>query len=112
MNARILNRHAQTRLESLLESYPAVALLGPRQVGKTTLATRVGEARHAVYLDLELPSDLAKLAEPELYLSQYEDRLVIMDEVQRLPGLFAVLRGLIDQGRQRGLRSGRFLLLG
>ncbi|MEM6647893.1 MAG: ATP-binding protein [Bacteroidota bacterium] len=95
-----------------LADYPAVALLGPRQVGKTTLARLVGDERGAVYLDLESPADRAKLAEPELYLRGYADRLVILDEVHRVPELFQSLRGLIDQGRRDGRRTGRFLLLG
>ena len=66
----------------------------------------------SVYLDLEAASDRAKLADPMLYLSALGDRLVILDEVQRMPELFAALRGLIDAGRRQGQRSGRFLLLG
>ena len=65
-----------------------------------------------MYLDLESPSDRARLADPELYLSDHEERLVILDEVHRVPDLFQSLRGLIDRGRRRGRRAGRFLLLG
>ena len=91
---------------------PVVALLGSRQVGKTTLAKAldIGKARH--YLDLERPSDLAKLADPELYLSGFADQLVIIDEVQRAPELFPVLRSLVDQRRRAGEKAGHFLLLG
>lgn len=89
-----------------------MVLLGPRQVGKTTLARALADEGQSVYLDLESPSDRAKLAEPELYLGQLEDRLVVLDEIQRTPELFPALRGLIDQGRRRGKRTGRFLLLG
>ncbi|MFO1430084.1 MAG: ATP-binding protein [Candidatus Competibacteraceae bacterium] len=99
-------------LITLLSQHAAVGLLGPRQVGKTTLALAIAATRSAVYLDLEAPSDLAKLAEPELYLTMQEDKLVILDEIQRVPGLFQTLRGLIDHGRQRGHRNGRFLVLG
>ncbi|MCY4610097.1 MAG: AAA family ATPase, partial [Gammaproteobacteria bacterium] len=95
-----------------LEQFPAVALLGPRQAGKTTLAEQVAEERPSVYLDLEKAADRKKLADADLFLSGHEDRLVILDEVQRIPDLFQTLRGLIDQGRRRGLRAGRFLLLG
>src|SRR5690606_32965136 len=95
-----------------LAETPAVALIGPRQVGKTTLALEIAEARPSIYLDLESDADRAKLAEPELYLSEHEDKLVILDEVHRLPNLFQILRGLIDSGRRKGRRAGRFLLLG
>jgi uncharacterized protein len=95
-----------------LSQQPAVALLGPRQAGKTTLALAIGEERPSVYLDLESPQDREKLTDPVFYLSEHEDDLVILDEVQRMPELFAVLRGLIDQGRRRGKKAGRFLLLG
>lgn len=108
----MINRHIATELNELLDSYPAVALLGPRQVGKTTLAHAIGEQRPSIYLDLESDADRAKLSEPELYLADHENELVILDEVQRLPGLFQNLRGLIDRGRRKGRRAGRFLLLG
>jgi uncharacterized protein len=110
----MIQRSAKTRLVELLSRFPAVALLGPRQVGKTTLALGLtGEAGLSpLYLDLELPSDRAKLADPELYLSAHEDRLVILDEIHRLPGIFQTLRGLIDQRRRKGKRTGQFLLLG
>ena len=105
-------------LTTALTEAPAVALLGPRQVGKTTLALKVAESRPAVYLDLESEADRAKLSEPELYLSQHADKLVILDEIQRTPQLFQSLRGLIDAGRRRGQGqgknkgNGRFLVLG
>jgi hypothetical protein len=81
-------------------------------VGKTTLARSLDPGKPTHYLDLERPSDHAKLADPELYLSQRPGQLVILDEVQRLPGLFPVLRGLVDERRRAGERSGQFLLLG
>lgn len=99
-------------LRLALTESPAVALLGPRQVGKTTLALALGDELPSIYLDLESEADRAKLTEPELYLRQHEDKLVILDEIQRVPQLFQSLRGLIDAGRRRGRRSGRFLLLG
>ena len=108
----MIARRLLTHLHKLLAEYPAVALLGPRQVGKTTLAFEIADAEDAVYLDLESPADRARLTDPDLYLADYEDRLVILDEVHRLPGLFQSLRGLIDRGRRRGKRAGRFLLLG
>jgi len=91
---------------------PAVVLLGPRQVGKTTLALDVANHTQAIYLDLESEIDRAKLAQPELYLSDHLDKLVILDEIHRAPGLFPVLRGLIDQGRRNGRKFGQYLLLG
>jgi len=110
--ARMIERRIAATLGALLDSNPAVALLGPRQVGKTTLALDLHQQRPSIYLDLESDADLAKLAEPELFLAAHEDELVILDEVQRAPGLFKNLRGLIDRGRRRGRRTGRFLLLG
>ena len=95
-----------------LASYPAVALLGPRQAGKTTVAHELAQQSDNVYLDLESELDRAKLASPELYLAERLDRLVVLDEVHRVPGLFPVLRGLIDRARRSGRRSGLYLLLG
>ncbi len=100
-----------TLLKRLRQS-PAVALLGSRQVGKTTLAKALDLGKPVHYLDLERPSDLAKLADPELYLSGFADQLVILDEVQRLPDLFPVLRSLMDERRRAGEKAGHFLLLG
>lgn len=108
----MISRLLYPKLSEALANSPAVALLGPRQVGKTTLALEIGQTVNALYLDLESEQDLAKLAQPELYLADHQDRLVIIDEVHRLPGLFPVLRGLIDKGRRAGLRAGRYLLLG
>jgi hypothetical protein len=108
----MIPRRLLPTLTVALTEAPAVALLGPRQVGKTTLALEVAKGHPAVYLDLESEADRAKLSEPELYLSQHEDRLVILDEIQRTPQLFSSLRGLIDTGRRRGRGTGRFLVLG
>lgn len=108
----MIHRLLYSQLSEALAYSPAVALIGPRQVGKTTLALEVGRTVDALYLDLESERDLAKLAQPELYLADHQDKLVIIDEVHRLPGLFPVLRGLIDQGRRAGRRAGCYLLLG
>jgi len=108
----MIDRHLVPALADALAYSPAVALLGPRQVGKTTLALAVGKRLDALYLDLESEQDRAKLAQPELYLADHLDRLVILDEVHRAPGLFPVLRGLIDRSRRAGRREGLYLLLG
>lgn len=112
----MLLRRLSDHVVRALSRYPAVALLGPRQVGKTTLArTRIApavEGRPVEYLDLENPSDLAKLSDPAGYLRSRDDRLVIIDEVQRAPELFTVLRSLIDERIIDERRNGHFLLLG
>jgi uncharacterized protein len=108
----MISRLLTDTLLQRLDQSPAVALLGSRQVGKTTLARGMNLGKPIHYLDLERPSDLAKLADPELYLSGFGDQLVILDEVQRLPELFPVLRSLIDERRQAGEKTGHFLLLG
>lgn len=105
-------RHSHRTVRDALGRQAAVVLTGPRQVGKTTLALDVAEKSDALYLDLETRADRAKLADPALFLRSYEDRLVILDEVYRVPDLFSELRGLIDRGRRRGKRTGRFLILG
>lgn len=108
----MIDRRIAARVVERLSESPAVALLGPRQVGKTTLALEIGETVPSIYLDLESEADRAKLSDPELYLSRHQDKLVILDEVHRLPDLFQILRGLIDKGRRTGIKTGRFLLLG
>lgn len=108
----MIERHASRSLRKALGRQAAVALIGPRQVGKTTLALDIAGESGALYLDLEAGAERAKLADPALFLGSYEDRLVILDEVHRVPELFSELRGLIDRGRRRGRRTGRFLILG
>ncbi len=106
----MIKRLLEKRVEKSLMKYPVVGILGPRQVGKTTLAKMIKERmkKKVIYLDLELPSDLNKLQDPELYLSRFTDTLVIIDEIQRMPSLFPLLRALIDRKRV----AGRFLILG
>jgi predicted AAA+ superfamily ATPase len=99
-------------VKDALARQAAVALVGARQVGKTTLALDIAETTPSLYLDLESEAERRKLAEPADFLSRYEDKLVILDEIHKVPELFSTLRGLIDQGRRRGRRTGRFLLLG
>ena len=107
-----IERVRSVLLKERLNHFAAVVLLGPRQVGKTTLARLLGQTLNAAYLDLESPSDQARLSDPELYLQRQRGRLVILDEVQRIPELFGLLRGLIDANRLAGHRTGQFLLLG
>lgn len=110
--ARMFSRQILPQLTQEIQNSPAVALLGPRQSGKTTLALEAAKNIPHIYLDLESERDRAKLAQPELYLSDHLDKLVILDEVHRAPSLFPVLRGLIDQARRAGIRAGQYLLLG
>ena len=106
-------RQSQQKLTQLLQQFPAVGLLGPRQAGKTTLAfAQKTLDPNALYLDLELPSAQRQLDDPEAFLMAHAHQLVIMDEVQRMPELFGILRGVIDQRRRMGQASGQFLLLG
>lgn len=106
----MIKRALQETILDSLKTYPVVGILGSRQVGKTTIAKAIRDTARpdAIYLDLELPSDLNKLQDAELYLRQFENRLVIIDEIQRMPSLYPLLRALVDQNRV----GGRFLILG
>lgn len=106
----MIKRLIQQNILNSLKTYPVVGILGSRQVGKTTLAKAIKEitGKDAIYLDLELPSDTNKLQDAELYLRQFEKTLVILDEIQRMPSLFPLLRALVDLNRT----GGRFLILG
>ncbi|WP_298708866.1 ATP-binding protein [Chitinophaga sp.] len=110
----MIQRLAYNEVKQLLEEFPAVGLLGPRQVGKTTLAIEIAAAvrPETVYLDLESPSDLVKLNEAEQYFEINKGKLIILDEIQRVPELFQVLRGVIDRRKREGARTGQFLVLG
>ncbi len=108
----MLQRRLETTIKQALAENPAVALLGPRQVGKTTLALGIAKLMSAVYLDLENRLDLQKVKDIESFYADNSDKLIILDEVQRLPEIFAPLRGIIDQERRKGNKTGRFLFLG
>ena len=108
----MLRRQITEKLQATIAQVPAVVLLGARQVGKTTLAKSIAKSIDSIYLDLEAPEDLLKLSDPASFLSTHADKLVILDEIQRSPELFPVLRGLIDKNRDQGRVAGQFLLLG
>ena len=108
----MLRRSVSQSIEKALSRQAAVALIGPRQVGKTTLAHDIADSRPSIYLDLENIADRGKLENPDLFLEQHEDELVVLDEIHRAPELFGSLRGIIDRGRRKDKRTGRFLILG
>ena len=110
MDKIFLSRLAEKEILKLATYFPAVAIVGPRQVGKTSLVQnlRAKLLSPSLYLDLENPSDLIKLSDPSLFLEAYSDHTIILDEVQKLPSLFPELRGIIDRNR----KPGRFILLG
>lgn len=112
--ANIPRQIAQVVRQRLSQASPAVVLLGPRQVGKTTLARQIAAdwPQGALYLDMEMPSDRQRLSDAEAYLRAQSPKLVVVDEIHRVPELFTVLRGLIDERRASGQRFGHFLLLG
>lgn len=112
MRTPLIPRRIAQYIAALLEDFPAVGLLGPRQSGKTTLALAIAAERRAVYLDLESPDDRAKLVNPVEYFNDHAKELVILDEVHRLPELFQSLRGIIDRARRDRRGTGRMLLLG
>jgi hypothetical protein len=109
-----LQRHLETFVRDRLGNMPAVVLLGPRQVGKTTLARGIADTwpGGALYLDLERPADRRRLEDADAYLREQRGKLVVIDEIQRAPNLFEILRGIIDERRATGDRHGHFLLLG
>ncbi len=110
----MISRQFESTVRQKLLQTPAVVLLGPRQVGKTTLARAIAKdwPGGAVYLDLERPADRLRLEDADTYLRAQQGKLVILDEIHRAPGVFEVLRGIVDDNRQAGQRSGQFLLLG
>lgn len=108
----MIPRQARASINIALDREAAVALIGPRQVGKTTLALEIAKERPSIYLDLESRTDREKLNDPDAFLRLHTDKLVILDEIHRMPDLFDTLRSLIDEGRRTGQEYGRFLLLG
>ena len=108
----MIPRRALNDVRRALARQAATALLGPRQVGKTTLAHEIAGTTDSLYLDLQARADRAKLANPRYFLRRFQDRLVVLDEIHRAPELFPELRGLVDEGRRAGRRTGRFLILG
>ena len=110
----MLKRFLTRTLLEYLNNFPVVALIGPRQVGKTTLALHLRKemGKASIYLDLEKDSDLRKLKEAELYLTRFNNTLIILDEVQRKPDLFSLLRSLVDERKRKNEPSGHFLILG
>ena len=105
----IIDRHLTATVEGRLQNNPALVILGPRQCGKTTLAAQiVKKFKQSVYLDLENPGDLAKLSDPLAFFSLHKEDLVCLDEIQRAPELFSILRSVID----KRARNAQFLILG
>lgn len=108
----MIPRRLTDDIKRYLLQFPAVTILGARQVGKTTLVRNLNFDREHIYLDLENPRHLDQLEDPLLFLESHIDKLVIIDEVQRKPDLFKILRGVIDERILKGDRAGHFLLLG
>ena len=108
----MIERYVKTKIKKALDRQPAVAIIGARQVGKTTLAINMSKDYESLYLDLESSRDRQKITDPHLFFEQNEDRLIVLDEIHKAPELFQNLRGIIDEGRRKGLKTGRFLLLG
>ena len=108
----MIPRLVMPKIENALRRQAAAAIIGPRQVGKTTTALEIGRSRDALYLDLEDRDDRNKLHDPTLFFEHAADKLVILDEIHRVPELFETLRGVIDQGRRQQQGKGRFLILG
>jgi predicted AAA+ superfamily ATPase len=107
-------RDVESQVLKRLGQFPCVALLGPRRVGKTTLARSIVERRpeSAIYLDLEDPAHRRRLDDAPAYLAAQSDKPVVLDEIHRVPALFEVLRGQIDERRRAGRQAGHFLTLG
>ena len=108
----MIKRRLEAKINEALQRSPSVALMGPRQVGKTTLALNLPESMPSVYIDLENRLDIQKVSDMEAFHADNSDKLIILDEVQRLPEVFVTLRGIIDKERRKGNKTGQFLFLG
>jgi predicted AAA+ superfamily ATPase len=108
----MIARRIERKVEEALSRSASVALMGPRQVGKTTIALNISDSGTAVYLDLENSLDLQKIQDINAFHAENSQQLIIMDEVQRIPQIFAALRGIIDKERRKGHKYGLFLFLG
>jgi len=108
----MIQRRFETKISDALMRSPSVALVGPRQVGKTTIALNISKTTPSIYLDLESRLDLEKVRDITAFHEDNRDKLIILDEVQRLPEVFAPLRGIIDKERRKGNKTGQFLFLG
>ena len=108
----MIKRRIEKIVQEALQRSPSVALMGPRQVGKTTIALNISESTPSIYLDLESRLDLEKVRDIVVFHQDNRDKLIILDEVQRLPQVFAPLRGIIDKERRMGKKTGQFLFLG
>ena len=108
----MLDRLIEQTVLNTIEQTPAVVLVGAHQVGKTTLAKKIAKDLRSVYLDLENPRDLLRLSDPLSYFNDNKNKLIILDEIQRIPELFSTLRGVIDNNRWEGRKAKQYLLLG
>ncbi len=108
----MIKRNLEFYIKKSLKNSASVALLGPRQVGKTTLALQIAESIPSIYLDLENSLDLIKVKDIAIFFNDNSDKLIILDEVQRLPEIFTQIRGIIDKERRKGNKTGLFFFLG
>ena len=110
--ARMITRRLEAQVQQAIQRSPSVALMGPRQVGKTTIALNLSEQMPAIYLDLENSLDAIKVQDIGAFYTENRTKLIVLDEVQRTPEIFAPLRGVIDKERRKGNKAGLFLFLG
>ena len=108
----MIQRRLENKIRESLQRSPSVALMGPRQVGKTTIALNISENIPSIYLDLENMLDLERVRDITAFHEENREKLIILDEVQRKPEMFASLRGIIDKERRKGNKAGQFLFLG